>query len=108
VNWNEDIFKAAFVGAGMWTPIQVLYAGTDVPFQIDADWYAPSVNPMTGVQSTDYEIEYEYADAPELDEGDQVIKDGALYRVRQEPRVDGIDPTGFFRRTLLTKVAPAC
>lgn len=108
MSWNEGVFKAAFVHAGMWTPVLVLYAGTDVPFELMADWCAPSVNPFTGAQSTDYEIEYEYADAPELDEGDQVVKDGAFYRIRQSPRVDGIDPTGHFRKVLLTRIGPVC
>lgn len=88
--------------------VQVLYANRGVPFELDVDWCQPDVNPMTGVQSSDYEIEYEYADAPDLTEGDQLLKDGQLYLVRQPPRVEGIDATGYFRKALLTKVIPTC
>lgn len=108
MTWTEDVFKDEFVRVGMWNPILVLYAGTSVPFELLADWFEPSVNPMTGVQSTDYEIEYEYADAYALDEGDQVMRLGALYRVREAARTDGINPTGRFRKALLTKVAADC
>lgn len=108
MTWNEAVFKDAFARAGMWTTIQVLYAGTDQPFEMLAGFCKPDVNPMTGVQSSDYEIEYEYRDAPELAEGDQIMRDGELYRLRQDPRTEGLEATGFFRKATLTKVGQAC
>ena len=106
--WNEEVFKPAFARAGMWIPVQALLAGTDVPISFLADFCKPDVNPMTGVQSSDYEIEYEYRDAPGLAEGDQVIVAGELYRLRQAPRIEGLEATGFFRKALLTKVGSSC
>lgn len=102
----EALFKPAFASVGMWETVQVLYAGTDVPFDLTAGYTAPDINPMTGVVSTDHEIEYEYRDATDLAEGDQVMVRGELYRLRESPRRSGT--SGFFRKVLLTKVAPAC
>lgn len=112
MSWNEAVFWPAFEAAGMLVDAQVLFAGTDVPIAAKVSFCAPTVNPMTGVQSYDYEVEYQHADWPELDEADQVIVEGGvyqgLYRVRQAPRTEGLEATGFFRKALLTKVAPAC
>lgn len=103
--WGEDRFFAAFKRAGMLLRAHAVMPGTNEAIDFDVDYCEPSTDPMTGVQSTDYEIEYQHADVPDLDEGAQVIIDGkGLFLVRQAPRTPGPEGTGFFRKALLTKV----
>lgn len=108
MTWREDVFYPAFAAAGMLVTARVLYAGESVPIVAYVDFSKPDVNPFAGVQSSDYEMEYQRADLPDLAEGDQVEIDGAAYRVRQASRVDGIEATGFFRKATLTKQATDC
>lgn len=56
--------------------------------------------------SRDYEIEYQYADRPNLALGDLMTIGGVSYRVRQPPyiRDEGNASSGYFRRAILTKV----
>jgi hypothetical protein len=107
-DWNEAVFWPAFKAAGMLDVAQVLLAGSDVPLSVDVDFSKVDVNPMTGVQSTDYEIEYQFDDLPTLAEDDQVIIRATLYRVRQVPRIEGIGATGYFRKATLTEVRKTC
>lgn len=106
--WNEYVFWPEFKKAGMLDSASVLYAGQNVAKDVDVAFSKVDVNPFTGVQSTDYEMEYQYADLPELAEDDQVIIKGTLYRVRQVPRIEGIGATGFFRKATLTEVRKVC
>lgn len=106
--FNEAVFFPAAKAAGMLVRAKALLAGENEPVEFDVDYCEPSVDAMTGVQSTDYEIEYQYADMPDLEEGTQVIIKGALFLVRQDPRTPGPEGSGFFRKALLTKVRAAC
>jgi hypothetical protein len=58
----------------------------------------------TGALSRDYEIEFQAADLPDLDEGHQVVIGGDTYRVRESPYIPENQPSGFFMRAKLTKV----
>jgi hypothetical protein len=105
--WNDDRFWPAFKRVGMLTTVQVLLPGCTEAKNLDVDWSEPELDLMTGMRSRDYTIEYQYADAPTLAEDCQVLKDGALYRVREAPFIpaDAVQVnTGYFRRALLTKV----
>jgi hypothetical protein len=101
--WREEVFYPAFQRAGMLKLATVVLAGESVTREAYVDFCKPDVNPMTGVQSSDYEIEFQAADFPGLSEDDQVIIDGEKYIVRDDSRVAGLEATGFYRKALLTK-----
>lgn len=101
----------------MWVPIRVTsQASPPVETSCYADFRRPDVPRFgSGALSTDYEIEYQYDDLPDLAENDGVVLldengdplAGESYRVRQAPVVTddpGDDRSGYFRRALLTKL----
>lgn len=100
--WNQSVFWDAFADAG-------LLVDASLPTGVIKVGFArPDTLRMDGLtRSTDYEIEYQHADAPGLAEGDAVEIGGSSYRVRETPHVtdnpaQGSD--GTWRRALLTKV----
>lgn len=106
MSWREDAFFPAFNRAGMLKSADVLYHDTDVVLEdVHVAFSRPDIDPMTGVQSSDYLIEYEFAVLPDLDEGDHVVIDDVLYQVREVPFADGAGATGFFRKAKLTKAS---
>jgi hypothetical protein len=107
VTWSEDVFYPAFKRAGMLKLATVLHAGDSETAEAWVDFCKPDSLAITGVQSSDYEMEFEVADFPNLDEGDQVVIDSEKYLVRQVPRVEGEQATGRWKKALLTKAA-AC
>jgi hypothetical protein len=105
--FTDDRFWPAFKRAGMLTAVQVLLPGCTDLKNLDVAWAEPELDLMTGMRSRDYTIEYQYADAPTLSEGCQVVKGGVLYRVRVEPYIPADERevnTGYYRRALLTRV----
>jgi hypothetical protein len=73
--------------------------------KLHAKFDSPDVNPFTGARSADHQIVYRHRDAPTLAEGAEIVVDGTLYRVRQEPEIDpskGMD--GRYRCAYLTLV----
>lgn len=104
-DFNSALFFPAFAAAGMLVEASTILPGCIEPTTFMVGFRKPDVNPITGMQSSDYEIDYQYADAPTLAERAEVIVDGVLYRVRQAPEVTvekGAD--GFFRCAYLTRV----
>lgn len=104
-DFDSAVFWPAFAAAGMLVEASTVLPGEIRPTTFMVDFRRPDVNPITGAQSADYEIEYQFTDAPTLEEGAEVIVAGALYRVRQAPAVRaerGAD--GFFRCAYLTRV----
>lgn len=98
----------AFKDAGFLVAASTQLPGCTEPTEFDVALRKPDVNPITGVQSRDYEMEYQHADAPTLAEGAEVIVDGVMYRVRSEPTIEterGDD--GYFRCAYLTRVGTA-
>lgn len=94
--------------------------GCTAPTTFMVGWRRPDVNPITGVQSADFEMEYQRDDCPTLEEGAQVIinhtrtvlgetvTEPVLYVVRAPTQVDvakGDD--GFFRCAYLTRQTPS-
>ena len=105
----RDAMDAAFVDVGLWIPASTVLPGCTEPKEFYVDFRRPDVNPLTGVQSADYEIHYRYADAPTLAENAEVIvahpEGDALYRVRKQPFIDpGRGSDGHYRSAFLTRV----
>lgn len=97
-------FWAESKAAGFLVSASTILPGCTRPTDFDVRFGRPDANPMTGVQSSEYEIEYQHSDAPTLVEGAQVLIDETLYRVRQSPYVEparGDD--GYFRTARLTR-----
>lgn len=103
--FDRDVFWPAFKSAGLLSEATVTSGGST--FTMDVGFSMPDQDRMgRGVLSRDYEIEYQHADAPVLDEGDTVTIDAVAYRVRQAPYIPhpGNAADGYFRCALLTKV----
>lgn len=111
--FDHSVFWPAFEAAGMLHAASTVLPGQTSPTSFKVGYRRPDVNPITGAQSADYEIEYQYADAPTLAEGAEVIVDvstdgtprNVLFRVRSEPEVDtsrGAD--GHWRCAYLTRI----
>jgi hypothetical protein len=108
-DFDSAVFFPAFAAAGMLFDASTVLPGHTKATEFKVGFRKPDVNPITGMQSADYEIEYQYWDAPTLAEGHAVIVDGVLYRVRSAPQVTvdaGSD--GFFRCAYLTREATVC
>lgn len=104
-DFDSSLFWPAFSAAGMLREASTMLPGDVRATTFRVGFRRPDVNPITGMQSADFEIEYQYADAPTLAEGAEVLIDGVLYRVRQAPEVrinGGAD--GYFRCAYLTRV----
>lgn len=95
---------------GMLDCARVVYAGDATERTAWVAYRRPDVDRGNGAQSTDFQIEYQVADLPELAQGDQVvIKDPifgeTLFRVRSAPYVDEMGVgDGHFRKAPLTRV----
>lgn len=103
--FDQTVFWTAAKAAGMLKAASTILPGCTVPTLFDVDFRRPDVNVVGGARSTDYEIHYQYHDAPTLVEDAQVIVDGKMYRVREDPFIDparGDD--GFWRSAFITEV----
>lgn len=103
--FDNALFWPAFEGAGLLLAASTILPGCTKATEFKVGYRRPDVNPITGVQSADYAIEYQHADAPTLAEGAEIIVDGIMYRVRSAPEIDtqrGAD--GYFRCAYLTRV----
>lgn len=107
--FDASVFWPAFKAAGMLRPVKVKQAVVWVGY------VEPDTLRFDQTRSTDYEIEYQTADLPNLAQGDPVLLlDAALvpiakakFRVREAPFVPDIPAEGndgTFRRALLTKL----
>lgn len=105
--WNEAVFWPAFKDAGMLVLAHVVYAGSDRVLDRWVGFSKTDIDPVTMVRTSDFPMEFQHGDLPELAEGDQVEIDDVLYRVRELPRVEGATATGFFRIAKLTRVRNA-
>jgi hypothetical protein len=79
--------------------------GCTEPTTFHGKFDLPDVDPLTGMRSKDYRLDYRHTDAPTLREGAEIIVDGRMFRVRQDPEIDsdgGAD--GYFRCVYLTRV----
>lgn len=118
--FDDTVFFPALAEANMLLEASTLLTGCTVPTTFMVGWRRPDVNPITGVQSADFEMEYQRDDCPTLEEGAQVIikhtrtvlgetvTEPVLYTVQKFPVVDvakGDD--GFFRCAYLTRQTPS-
>lgn len=108
-DFNSAVFWPELAAAGMLCEASTILPGAVSATAFMVDFRRPDVNPITGMQSADYEIEFQYDDVPTLAEDAEVIvkhpTGDVLYRVRKAPevRIDrGAD--GFFRCAYLTRV----
>ncbi len=75
--------------------------GTAAERAFDAQWLQPDQLLLgDDAHGTDFEIEYQTADAPPLGKDDPLRINGIAYLVRQKPRTQG---DGHFTRCLLGK-----
>lgn len=109
---DESIYWPEFIAIGPWLKRASL-AG--VPGYIN--WHLP-YNMVAGQLTSEFQIDYQLKDYPDLKEGDQLLLldaddnpiPGEVYRVRSPPRVpEGMDQlwdsrSGFFRVAHVTKV----
>lgn len=103
---DDALFWPEFKRAGMLDEARTILPGCTSETVFDVRFGRPDVNQITGMQSSDYEIEFQYDDAPTLREGAQVIIGGAMFKVRAAPFVDPQrGDTGHFRTAYLTKEA---
>jgi hypothetical protein len=116
-DFDDSVFYPAFADAGFLLHAETVLPGCTAPTTFHVSYRRPSINPMTGVVSSDHEIEYQHHDAPTLAEGAEVILnhtrklDGVtvttrvLYRVRQSPTNDpGSGADGYWRSAFLTRI----
>lgn len=116
-DFDDSKFYAAFAAAGFLLVAETVLPGCTEATTFNVSYRRPSVNPFTGVVSSDHEIEYQHADAPNLAEGAEVVINHTrkldavtvttrvLYRVRQQPTVEaerGLD--GYWRCAYLTRL----
>lgn len=117
-DFDRTIFKDEFVAAGLWIAIRVTSQDTP-PVVVDTHAYysRPGTMRVGSSASNEHEIKYVHDDLPDLVERDGIefLDDdgnaiaGEAYRVRQDPFVSEApsdDQSGYFRRALLTKLAP--
>lgn len=104
-DWDESVFLPAFVAAGM-TKRATVSPGGGSEVVVDVLYSKPDARLAGGaVQSTQHTIEFESESLPDLREADPVAIDGeGTFRVREVPYIDGLEPTGFFVKALLTKL----
>lgn len=103
--FDPSVFWPEFKDAGMLSSARVFSAGSS--FEIDVGFSQPDVDRFGGgAVSRDYEVEFQWSDAPDLAEGDRLVIDNIQYVVRQAPRITqpGNAADGFFRTVILTKV----
>jgi hypothetical protein len=83
---NLGVFWSAFAATGMLRSAQFeLGDGSARPVQVGFE--TPDMLDLGGrVTTTDYRIEYQTADLPELARGSVLEIDGTRYRVRHPPR----------------------
>ncbi|MPS30637.1 MAG: hypothetical protein E2576_14295 [Alcaligenaceae bacterium] len=110
--WDNSLFDRAFDAAGIREPVALVVDGVArSPFQARFD--RPQQIVLDGeVHTTDYGIEFTTADAPDLAYhsqiriGGQVVDGqyvgGDLYRVAQEPLVQG---DGYWTRAQLERLS---
>lgn len=103
MTWDERIFWPAFAQAGMLVDAVVAMAGCPQELPVKVLLQRPDVQLVDGALSTDWMIEYQANDLPSLTEGDELVINDTLYRVRQAPIVDDGANSGYFRRALLTR-----
>lgn len=117
MDFDRSVFAPAFAASGIWIPIRVTSQGSPpIVTTCYAGYRRPDNLRVNGSLSNDYEIDYQFNDLPDLDEGYGVelldangnAISGETYRVREPPQVTdnpNDDQTGYFRRALLTKTA---
>jgi len=109
--WDNSLFDRAFDAAGIREPVAMVIGGVTQPHFM-ARFDRPQEIVLDGeVHTTDYVIEFTTADAPGLEYhsqiriGGQVVGDqyvgGDLYRVAQEPLVQG---DGYWTRAQLERL----
>lgn len=100
MTFDASLFWPAFRDAGLLVEAAI---GTTT---IDVGFTRPDQLRLDGItRSTEYQIEYLAADAPDLAEGDDVTIGADAYRVRETPRVsDEPGADGTWRIATLTKV----
>ena len=103
-----DVFWTAAEAVGMLKEASTILPGCTEPKGFLVRFRQPDFNPLAGVRSRDFEIEFQYHDVPTLKEAAEVIVDGVLYRVREDPFIDAErDSSGYFRTALLTRIGTA-
>lgn len=105
--WDESVFWPAFEAAGMLKVARVIYSGSDRVLEAEVAFSKTEIDPVTMARTSDFPMEFQHCDLPELAEGDQVEIDSTLYRVRELPRIEGATATGYFRTAKLTQVRNA-
>ena len=111
--FDSSLFWPAFKAAGILTEISVMPKDCALkPYSMWVSFEEPEVVLMlTGMQSKQYQIEYQTADAPALAEGDTVTIGEYTYTVRASPFVPDTGQwadDGYFRRALLTRALEEC
>lgn len=104
MSWDERIFWPAFERAGMLAVAAVAMSGCPRELSVKLLLERPDVQLVDGAQSTDWMIEYQAHELPNLSEGDELVINDVLYRVRQAPAVQDGAASGYFRRALLTRI----
>jgi len=103
----RDAMWPAFAAAGVLLEASTVLPGRTSATTFQVAYRRPDFDPISGMQSADYAIQYQQKDAPTLVEGAEVLVGGCLYVVREPPRVDsehGGD--GFWKVAQLTRVGP--
>lgn len=101
----SDAMWDALESAGIHVACSTILPGCTEAKEFHGKFDAPDVNPITGMRSHDYRLDYRHGDAPTLREGAEIVVDGKMYRVREEPEIDaerGAD--GRYRCAYLTRV----
>jgi len=107
MTFNESVFWPAFAAAGFLVEAVVWRVGQDAALPaVNVELAMPDEKLVTGTQSTQYVMQYQAADLPDLAEGDAVTIGAQAFKVREPPFTDGADPTGYFRKAMLTLVDP--
>ncbi len=104
MTWDERIFWPAFAQAGMLVDAVAAMTGCPQELPVKVLLTRPDVQLIDGALSTDWMIEYQTHELPNLAESDELVINDVLYRVRQAPAVQDGAASGYFRRALLTRV----
>ena len=100
----------------MLTEAVALYGGSPAPTPpVWVNFVQPNFDPLSGMQSAGYTVEYQHHDLPHLRQDDEMMIGNArpgsssgeramLYKVREEPFITGESATGYFRKATLTRV----
>lgn len=93
----DDMWQA-FVDAGFMKLARVGMTGCPTPRDVYVRWYQPDIEKLPGqgggALSTEYEVQYRVCDLPTLAANDQMVIDGVLYAVRENPRFPESDIEG--------------